>query len=391
MATKKTTKKQDPTFIISKYFGFDAIDIPHVSKEDVAKAKSMKKIDPDYMDSHTPPLEEQLAILRHYKEKEYDKRPQPIMIHHEGQPRGGHKKQKKKTGEHMLGLHVIGTPKSIAESMLIKTALAILEDKGYTNTTVTLNNIGDKEAFKEYNKELTSYFRKNINDMNTKCRELFKKGVHSVISCNALPEDMKLGIPDPMTHLTDDSCKHLQEVVEFLEKNEVPYEINKNIIGNPHYASDTIFSIIDTETGQILASGSRYNEIGKKSELKKEISGASIHIRVKDLKKKSKSKAFKEPVFYYLHAGLEAKHKSLKIIDQLRKEGVSVHHSLMRDKISTQMEFANKKGFQYIIIMGHKEALEDRIIVRNIKTFEQEIIPLDKLAKYLIKLEKKIK
>jgi histidyl-tRNA synthetase len=63
----------------------------------------------------------------------------------------------------------------------------------------------------------------------------------------------------------------------------------------------------------------------------------------------------------------------------------------MRDKISTQMEFANKKGFQYIIIMGHKEALEDRIIVRNIKTFEQEIIPLDKLAKYLIKLEKKIK
>lgn len=391
MPAKKTRKKIAPTFVISKYFGFDAIDIPHVSKEDILRAKPMKKLDPDYMDSHTPPLEEQLAILRHYKEQEYDKRPQPIMIHHEGQPRGTHKKKKKKADEKMIGLHIIGTPKSIAESMLIKTALAILEDAGYTNTTVTLNNIGDKEAFKEYNKELTAYLRKNINDMNTKCRELFKQGTHSVISCNALSDEMQIGTPDPMTHLTDQSCGHLKEVVEFLEKNEIPYEINKNIIGNPHYASDTIFSIIDTETGQILASGSRYNEIGKKSELKKDIAGASIHIKIKDLKKKSKVKDYKEPVFYYLHAGLEAKHKSLKLIDQLRKEGISVHHSLMRDKISTQMEFANKKGFKYIIIMGHKEALENSVIVRNIKTFEQDIIPVDKLAKHLIKLEKSIK
>lgn len=384
-------KKEDSTFIISKYFGFDAIDIPSVSKEDVEKSVKLRKVNPEYIDSHQPPVEEHMALLRHYKEHEYDKKPQPIMFHHEGQSRGSHKKPKKKKDEKMIGLHVIGTPKSIAESMLIKTALAILEDAGYTNTTVSLNNIGPKESYKEYSKELTAFFRKHINTMDTKCRELFKQGVHSVISCNSLPDEIKLETPDPMNHLNDDCCNHLKEVVEFLEKNEVPYEINKNIIGNPHYATDTIFSIIDSETGQILASGSRYNELGKKSDVKKELAGASIHIKVKDLKKKSKAKAYKEPLFYYLHAGLEAKHKSLKVIDQLRKEGISVHHSLMRDKISTQMEFANKKGYKYIIIMGHKEALEDSVIIRDIKTFEQEIIHIDKLASYLKKLEKKIK
>jgi len=388
MASKK---KENSTFIISKYFGFDSIDIPSVSKADIEKSIKLRKINPDYIDDHQPPVEEQISILRHYKEKGYDKRPQPIMIHHEGQPTGSHKKNKKKPGDKMIGLHIIGTPKSTAESLLIKTALSILEDVGYTNTTVSLNNIGPKESFKEYNKELTAYFRKHINSMDTKCRELFKKGVHSVISCNSLPEEIKLETPDPMNYLNDDCCNHLKEVVEFLEKNEIPYEINKNIIGNPHYATDTIFSIIDSETGQILASGSRYNELGKKSDIKKEIAGASIHIKVKDLKKKSKAKAHKEPLFYYLHAGLEAKHKSLRVIDQLRKEGVSVHHSLIRDKISTQMEFANKKGYKYIIIMGHKEALEDCVIIRNIKTFEQEIIHVDKLPKYLKALEKKIK
>jgi len=383
-------KKEDNTFLISKYFGFDSINIPSVSKDDIEKSIKLRKINPEYIDTHQPPVEEQMAILRHYKEKGYDKKPQPIMIHHEGQARGTHKKNKKKTDEKMIGLHIIGTPKSIAESMLIKTALAILEDSGYTNTTVSLNNIGPKDSYKEYAKELTAYFRKNINDMDTKCRELFKKGSHSVITCNTLSDEIKIETPDPMNHLNDASCNHLKEVVEFLEKNEVPYQINKNIIGNPHYATDTIFTIIDSETGQILASGSRYNELGKKSDLKKEIEGASIHIKVKDLKKKSKAKAYKEPLFYYLHAGLEAKHKSLKLIDQLRKDGISVHHSLMRDKISTQMEFANKQGYKYIIIMGHKEALENSVIIRNIKTFEQEIIHVDKLTPYLKKLSKKI-
>jgi len=40
--------------------------------------------------------------------------------------------------------------------------------------------------------------------------------------------------------------------------------------------------------------------------------------------------------------------------------------------------------------MGHKEALENSVIIRNIKTFEQEIIHVDKLTPYLKKLSKKI-
>lgn len=386
------TKKPANTYIISQYFGFEAIDLPHVSKEDMELAEQIKKTDDDFLDDHMPPVEEHLAILRAYKERELDKKPHPIMTYHEGQVRGGHKKKRKKDSENHHHLHIIGTPNSIAEATLIQGALAILEEEGYSDITVSLNNVGNEESAKEHKKELTAHLRKHINDMNSTCRELFKKGVHSVIACKSLPQQIKDEAPDPITYLPDSSCKHLQEVVEFLEKSNTPYEINKNILGNPHYATDTIFTLVDSETGQILATGSRYNELSKKAHnSKKDLPGVSIHIKVEPRKKgKATLLEYKEPHFYFMQIGLEAKHKSLQLINELRKNGISVYHALAKDKLSTQMEVAQRKGYDYVIIMGHREALDDLVIVRDVRTFEQDTIPTDEIVPYLKKLIKEI-
>jgi histidyl-tRNA synthetase len=390
---KKTTAPKSNTYVISQYFGFEAIDLPHVSKEDVELAATkIKKTDEDFLDDHIPPVEEHLALLRLYKEQGFPEKPHPIMSYHEGQVRGGHKKKRKKDSENHHHLHVIGTPKSIAETTLIQSALAILEEEGYSDVTVSLNSVGDIDSAKEHKKELTAHLRKHINDMNSTCRELFKKGVHSVIACKSLPKQVRETTPDPMSYLPDVACKHLQEVVEFLEKSEIPYDINKNILGNPHYATDTIFTLLDSETGQILATGSRYNNLSKKAHSnKKDLPGASIHIKVEPKKKgKVTDITYEEPIFYFMQIGLEAKHKSLRLINELRKNGISVLHALAKDKLSTQMEIAQRKGFEYIIIMGHREALDDLVIVRDVRTFEQETVPAKTLPAYLAKLSKKI-
>lgn len=390
----KTTKTpKSNTYIISQYFGFEAIDLPHVTKKDVDLASSLvKKSDEDFLDDNIPPVEEHLALLRIYQEQGYTEKPHPIMSYHEGQVRGGHKKKRKKDSENHHHLHIIGTPKSIAETTLIQSALAILEEEGYNDVTVSLNSVGDTESAKEHKKELTAHLRKHINDMNSTCRELFKKGVHSVVACKSLPKSIKDSTPDPMSYLSDGCCRHLQEVVEFLEKSEVPYEINKNIIGNPHYATDTIFTLLDSETGQILATGSRYNNLSKAAHgNRKDLPSASIHIKVEPRKKgKKESLTYEDPLFYFMQIGLDAKHKSLSLINELRKHGISVFHALAKDKLSTQMEIAQRKGYEYIIIMGHREALDDLVIVRDVRTFEQETIPTKELPAYLKKLSKKI-
>ena len=51
-----------------------------------------------------------------------------------------------------------------------------------------------------------------------------------------------------------------------------------------------------------------------------------------------------------------------------------------------QYELAYKKGAKYIIILGHKEAIEKVVIVRNLDTQTQEVVPQEELIKYLKKL-----
>lgn len=384
---EKEFKSRENAYIIAQYYGFNGLDVPHVKKGDVEIAEKIRKVDPEYFCDKSHPLEETIAVLRNYQEKSMDKKPQPIMAYHEGQPRGSHKKRKLKTGEKKFGLHIIGTPKSVAEAILIQTTLSILEEEGYKDLSVEINSVGDKESKKVFEKELTAHLRKNINSMNATCRELMKKGPYSVITCKSLAQDIRESAPDSISLLTDDCCNHLKEVVEFLEKNEIPYTINKDVIGNPHYASDTIFTILDEKTGKILATGSRYDTLAKESGLKKSLPAAGVSIKYTRKGKKKNLKPFSKPKFYFTQIGPEAKAKSFKVIETLRKANIPIDQAIIKDKISTQMSQAKARDYDYVIIMGQYEAMQDKVLVRNTDTHEQESVAIDELAKYLKKLK----
>lgn len=388
MATKKDTTKKSEAFVISQYFGFSDIEIPHVKKEDVDMAKKLRKYDPEYHDENLPPVEEHVALLRTISELGLHEKPMPIMHYYEGTPKGPHKKRRVKTGEKHLHLHIIGTPKSIAEAILIKTTQAILKEHGYKDTHVSICNVGDEESQKQFNKELTAYLRSKINDMNSNCRELFKKGSHSVITCGNLPGDIADETPDPVNFLSDSHCQHLGQVIDFMEKNGISYDINKNVLGNPHYSTDTVFTIVDSKTGEIVATGTRYNHLAKKLGFKKDLPSGSVHIKIGPKMKAKKHVKYADPKFYLIQIGNEAKNKCLKAIDMLREAGISVYHSLGRDKLSTQMQIAAKKDFSHILIVGHKEALENGALVRDVYNNEQEFVKLDDLPKYLKSIKK---
>jgi len=388
MPSKKTKKKDSESFIISQYFGFTDIALPQVNKDDVLAAEKLRKYDSDFLDANLPPVEEHVAHMRMANTKKMLEKPLPLFHYFEGNPRGPHKKRRSKKDENHVHLHIVGSPKSISESILIKTAITILEAHGHKDVHVSICNIGDEDVQKVFNKELTSYLRTHVNDMNATCRELFKKGSHSLISCNALSKDILAETPDPVNFLSDSHCSHLGEVVNFLESHEIPYEINKNILGNPHYSTDTVFTIIDEKTGEIVATGTRYNHLARKLGYRKDVPSSSIHIKLPAKNKpKKKQVPYAEPKFYLIHIGQEAKTKSLKVIDALRKIGISVYQSLGRDKLSTQMQIAQKKNFTHLIIMGHKEAIEDGVIVRNMYNHEQDFVPINELPAYLKKIK----
>ncbi len=102
--------------------------------------------------------------------------PQPVMLVHETDI-------VKERAKHTINLEIIGTKRSIAEALLLKATVSILKDNGYKDFSLEINSIGDKESSNKFGKELTNYYKKNLNSLSAHCRQNFKKDAFSFALC----------------------------------------------------------------------------------------------------------------------------------------------------------------------------------------------------------------
>ena len=140
----KLPKEVSNAFVISKYYGFDGVSIPELSKEDIELADKIRK-GSKYEHEDLPPLEHKISLLKAHKDKDFEDH-DPVMMYCES----GTKSGKTVGGEKNIQLQIIGTPKSIAEALLIKTTLCILQEEGFKDIGIEINNVGGKESFPNF-------------------------------------------------------------------------------------------------------------------------------------------------------------------------------------------------------------------------------------------------
>jgi histidyl-tRNA synthetase len=397
----KESKKKKSLFLDTKslpkglevayYYGFSPIEIPTVTKADKDAAKEIRESEGknvcDSMPlSHT--LEEKMSLIRTYNDNEMHTLPQPVMLAYRGFIDAGKKGPK----EERIGLEVLGTNKSVAEATLIKTALAILSENGIKDVVVEINSVGDRDSFNRFTKELISYFRKNIAELEPDCRQAFKSDVFSLLECSnekcCVIKDLA---PKSISFLSEASRSHFAEVLEYLEVLDVPYRIVNTVLGNHKYCAQTVFQIrrvdADGNAKEVLAAGVRYDSLSKKVGTKKDIPAIGLKLSFqKSPKWPSADVRMKEPKAAFIQLGFEAKLKSLAVIEQLRLAKVPLVQALSRDKITGQLASAEKARVPYILIMGKKEAMDRTVMVREAVTRAQETVKVDDLAEYLKRL-----
>jgi histidyl-tRNA synthetase len=395
---KEKTKKQNKqnteaefseNLIPALFFGFKITQPVAVTQEEIKLAKSLYK-EKNFLHNNLFPIEELIANIKGFKNRDRDSIGPQLLIN-QGVASGPHNKHSAKTGEEIINLHIIGIENSIAEALAIKTTEAILNSNNYKNVFFKINDLGNKSALNRYNKEGTAYFRKYISALNADDRQLFKQSLYHLISNSKNLEDAVFeSAPKTMDFLGDETRKNFVELLEYLEFLETPHEIDGFLLGDQNYSSDTVFKAIDENTYKTVAYGTRYDLLSRKIGIRKDVPALSVMIRIKKRKTVSHKKIekLKNPNFFLIQVGHLAKIKSLKIIDELRKENIAVKHTIYRDKISSQILFSKKYPHDYDIIIGHRESIENCAIVRDSQGRSQKSIKMDVLAQYLKSLKK---
>jgi len=305
-----------------------------------------------------------------------------------------------RTGEPAITLQIFNVRKSIGEALLIQTIRSLLKDIGYHNHVVRINSLGDSDSVTRYIRELTNFLKKRTEDMPPTARDLMKE--HPILALMHLIEkehDLARRSPNPLEYLTDLSRKHFREIIEFLDQSSTPFEIDPKLIGHHECYSDALFAIdlMDEignpyETSPLHIRGGRYNTfVSKMSKVKTPAVGAVVV-----LKEKKSPPSFpvprmrQDPSIFMVQLGFAPKVRSLLLMDELKRAGISVQQNVTSDSLGEQLRLAESKNAEYAIIIGQKEFVENRAILRNLRLQTQVMVPFGMLTEHLHRVAKAV-
>ncbi len=300
---------------------------------------------------------------------------QPLFIWHTNIA-PGRSAQKKAT----IQFHALGSDRAIADAVVIRALLALVRDLFHEEPTVRINSMGDKETRARYARELSNFFKKRSGMLPEECVTLSKQNVFLAAEL-AILLDAADDLPAPTEHLSDASRKRFEDLLEYLEMTETPYELARTLLSRGSVWNDTCFEILVGE--RRVAWGSRYNDLARHFFPGAPFSaiGAVIHIASEGSVIKKADPARLR--FSFVHIGDEAKRISIRLAEDFRKARVSLAQDIGVESLTEQIHLAERRNSPYLLIMGRKEALEGSAILRNCATQEETVLPLLGLAERL--------
>jgi histidyl-tRNA synthetase len=393
---------------IAVYYGFKPIDTPIVEQEAVFTSsigegtdivdKEMYTLKTKGGDHLALRPEHTAGLMRSYIEHGMQALPQPLLFYNYGPVFRHDNPQKGRYRQFwQFDMDILGSEKSILDALAIKTAWTILLEAGAKDISIDINSIGDKECRNGYIRELTSYYKKNINLLPAVDRERLKVNPLRILdSKEEKTIELNQNAPDTLSHLCPSCKKHFKEVLEYLEKMEIPYNINKCLVRGLSYYTRTVVEIMieDPESGKLvaIAGGGRYDYLGRQLGGKKDVPAVGISIGVDRIVEapwfaKLAPRIIKKPKIYFIQLGFDAKLKSLNVIEILRKGKVPIAQSISKDNLGAQLAVAEKLGMRYAIIFGQKEAIENSVIFRDMNNRCQDTVKLVDLLDYIKNLK----
>jgi histidyl-tRNA synthetase len=426
MPTKKTQKKEDKKVMqsprgmhdklpeswqywdriekvikcVSSFYNFSRIETPILEHTDLfvrgvgegtdIVEKEMFSLKTKGGDSLVLRPEATAAVMRSYFEHGMHRLPQPVKLFYFGRmfrherPQAGRYRQFHQYGVEILG----GDSDPLYDAQTILVMYRFLAELKIENMIVKINSIGCKKCRSSYLQKLSNYYKKH--KVCKDCERRLQINPLRVLDCKSKQcAELKEESPKLVDSLCGDCKTHFKGVLEYLDELELPYMLDHHLVRGLDYYSRTVFEIfLDGEDQIALAGGGRYDYLGKIIGGKDTPAvGASAGVeRALAVAKESGLRPMptKKKVFL-VHVGAVTKRKSLSLIEELRQNNIPVLEALGKGSLSAQLERASKAGSPIALIFGQKEAFEKSIIIRDMETGEQELVPLGSIVKEIKK------
>jgi histidyl-tRNA synthetase len=283
---------------------------------------------------------------------------------------------------YQINAEVFGIDSPLIDVQLILMLVTLLSRLSVKDAVSHINSLGCPQCRPQFKTLLSAFLVTVSEKLCSDCVRRSERNPLRVLDCKveACREALKEA-PSVVDTLCPDCRQHFDIVRETLGQLAIPFKVDKRLVRGLDYYTRTTFEI---QTGSLgaqnaVAGGGRYDGLVKAlggPDLP--ATGFAIGLdRLAEIVGLAKSDFVKTPDVYIAALGEKSILKAFQWACALGRAGIRIDMDFSNKSLKSQMKRADKTNAQHVLIVGEKELEQQAVILRNMSTKEQVLIPID--------------
>ena len=313
-------------------------------------------------------------IVRAYFDAGMQPQPQPVRLYYMGPYFRSERPQAGRFHEfHQFGIETIGDASPLLDVEAIVLGWNWFAGLEIAGVTLHLNSIGDEVCRPAYRELLRDYFRPHLARLSEESRARFERNPLRLFdSKDPQDEALKRDAPRIVDHLCAPCAEAFRIVKEGLAAEEIPFELNPNLVRGLDYYTRTVFEYQHESLGgaqNSLGGGGRYDGLAAALGYRSTpgVGFAMGMDRTAIVLKQSKPLTPPTPDVYAV--ALEAKDELyvFHLASTLRARRMRVVFDPGPARLDAKLRKAARRGARLALLVGPEEREKHQVVIRDMR------------------------
>ena len=280
---------------------------------------------------------------------------------------------------HQFGVEIFGSVNMLADAEVIAIGDEFLRGLGIKDLSLRINSIGCPACRPVYRKHLMEYFSAHLEELCDTCKSRYDRNPMRIFDCKSkVCQGIANEAPVMLDFLCESCSSDFSELQENLQMMNVLFEIDSRIVRGLDYYTKTAFEFVSGSLGaqDAVCGGGRYDHLLKNIG-GEDIPGVGFGLGIERLLMMLDAAgagipAIGAPDVIVVCVGGQAKPASLKVLDELRRGGLSAEMDDCFRNLKGQLKYADKRGARFTLIIGDEEIAAGKAKIRDMRSGEQK-------------------
>ncbi|MEW6186535.1 MAG: histidine--tRNA ligase [Thermodesulfobacteriota bacterium] len=289
---------------------------------------------------------------------------------------------------HQINAEYIGSASPYADAEMIRLLLQILDNLGLQQTRLRINSLGCPACRPSFSAALQDFLEERESFLCPDCQRRLKANPLRVFDCKVERcQEILVQAPTILAYNCPPCQTHFDRVLELASGLSIKVHPDPRLVRGLDYYTRTTFEVAAGELGaqDALAGGGRYDN------LVRELGGPdlpavgfAIGLERAALLLPVLEEWRQHPLVFLIPLGEQAREKAFELLTTLLKKEIPAHMEYEEKSLKSQLKRADKLKSAFAAILGSEELKNDRIVIRNLNSQNQDLIPIPQFLDYFL-------